>query len=117
MQPYCLKCQRKVEMVVPPMVRKCTGYNCFSYIGRCNVCGGKVSMIRQEDGEVPPSMLDHLIAIPAAPVYWWDGLTKDRCKASPDGRHFVVVKDCKFGCKYCGQALKREAPNAKGIDR
>lgn len=62
------------------------------------------------------SLVDQLLAVPISIIYWWHGL-RDRCPESPDGRHWPVVKDAKYQCKYCGKPTVRVAPGADGIDR
>ena len=47
MRAYCLRCRQKVDMKIP-ISKSHTKNNRFSYIGTCNLCGQKVSVIRQE---------------------------------------------------------------------
>jgi hypothetical protein len=44
---FCLKCQQKV-LVEEPVIVKRGKHNRFLYVGNCNLCGSKVSVIRQE---------------------------------------------------------------------
>ena len=50
--------------------------------------------------------LDYIIAIPICLYYWFAKLfdMANRCKLSPDGTHFIICKDLKKQCKYCGTA-------------
>jgi len=61
-------------------------------------------------------LIDRLIAIPITIMDWWNRLVH-RCPGSPDGRHFQVVQDSKYGCKYCGKPMTRVAPGTDGVDR
>lgn len=49
--------------------------------------------------------IDYLLAIPVA-IYFWCAEHLDRserCKDSPDGTCFVICKDFKKQCKWCGK--------------
>jgi len=51
------------------------------------------------------TLLDYLLAIPVA-IYFWcaEHLARaNRCKDSPDGTHFIIVKDFKKQCRWCGK--------------
>lgn len=61
-------------------------------------------------------IIDYLIAIPVAIVYWWQNI-RDRCPASPDGKHgLTIVRDWKSGCEFCGKEPTRVAPRVDGKD-
>ena len=59
-------------------------------------------MARQMKNQV--TLLDYMIAIPVGLYFWLAKIfdRSSRCKLSPDGTHFIVSKDCKKQCKYCG---------------
>lgn len=64
------------------------------------------------------TLLDYLLAIPVAIHFWYVKHfdRSERCKDSPDGMHFYIVKGGILGvCKYCGkiEMPKRDARGAR----
>ena len=51
------------------------------------------------------TLVDYLLAIPVA-IYFWCAERFDRsnrCEDSPDGTCFVICKDFKKQCQWCGK--------------
>ncbi len=58
------------------------------------------------------TLLDYLLAVPVS-IYFWLAEHLDRsnrCKDSPDGTCFIIAKDGKNQCRWCGKLEPRGKP-------